>query len=198
MVVGRERIEGNIPARINKKIKLILFQFLGHKRLPRKRLSKGDEKASEKMAEEQIKIETVIDCIQVKDQLDKDQLHEAFLSAGLEEVNDTVREILRLLTFLYLFLQLIDQIFSQLDEENNGYVTSEKLLGIIKSIQETPSTPSPEPASNSLSPNPPWGVFSNSPTSPPYLAYSTDYSHSSCQQKLEVPLFSQIDPYDTG
>ena len=92
MVVGRERIEGNIPARINKKIKLILFQFLGHKRLARKRLNKGDEKVGEKMAEEQIKIETVIDCIQVKDQLDKDQLHEAFLSAGLEEVNDTVRE----------------------------------------------------------------------------------------------------------
>ena len=55
-----------------------------------------DEKLSatvdENEGEEQLKIKTVISNLQVKDHLDKDQLHEAFFSAGLEEVNDTVRK----------------------------------------------------------------------------------------------------------
>ena len=41
--------------------------------------------------DEQLKIETVINSIQVEEHLDKDQLHEAFIFAGLDEVTDTVR-----------------------------------------------------------------------------------------------------------
>ena len=39
---------------------------------------------------EQVKIDTVITSLKAAEQLDKQQLHEAFLSAGLDEVNDTV------------------------------------------------------------------------------------------------------------
>ena len=42
--------------------------------------------------DEQLKIETVINSIQVEEHLDKDQLHQAFISAGLDEVTDTVRQ----------------------------------------------------------------------------------------------------------
>ena len=41
--------------------------------------------------DEQLKIETVINSIQAEEHLDKDQLHEAFISAGLDEVTDAVR-----------------------------------------------------------------------------------------------------------
>ena len=41
---------------------------------------------------EQKKIELVINSIQVEEHLDKHQLHKVFLTAGLEEVNDTVRD----------------------------------------------------------------------------------------------------------
>ena len=41
--------------------------------------------------DENVKIETVINSIQVEEHLDKDQLHDAFISAGLDEVTDTVR-----------------------------------------------------------------------------------------------------------
>ena len=41
--------------------------------------------------DEQLKVETIINSIQVEEHLDKDQLHEAFISAGLDEVTDTVR-----------------------------------------------------------------------------------------------------------
>ena len=41
---------------------------------------------------EQLKIESVINSIKVEEHLDKDQLHEAFISAGLDEVTDTVRQ----------------------------------------------------------------------------------------------------------
>ena len=41
--------------------------------------------------DEQLKIETVINSIQVEQHLNKDQLFDAFISAGLDEVTDTVR-----------------------------------------------------------------------------------------------------------
>ena len=41
--------------------------------------------------DEQLKIKTVIKSIQVEEHLDKDQLHDAFISAGLDEVTDMVR-----------------------------------------------------------------------------------------------------------
>jgi hypothetical protein len=43
-------------------------------------------------------------------------------------------------------------IFSQLDEENNGFIAFEKLLAIIKSIQDAPSSTIQEEAG--ASPNP--------------------------------------------
>ena len=39
---------------------------------------------------EQVKIDTVINSLKAAEHLDKQQLHEAFLSAGLDEVNETV------------------------------------------------------------------------------------------------------------
>jgi hypothetical protein len=166
-----------------------------------------EEKMSGNLAhqekDEQLKIETVIKSIQVEEYLDKDQLHEAFISAGLDEVTDTVRHTYMADSKPYHMFQLIDQIFSQLDEENNGYITSETLLAVIKSIQDAPSSPLQDGASGS-SPNPPWGVFSNSPTSLPCVSYFTDYSHGSGQggeslkQSVDVSLFSNIDPQDTG
>ena len=100
--------------------------------------------------------------------------------------------------------QLIDQIFSQLDEENNGYITSEKLLAIIKSIQDVPRSSKQDTTTMSTSPNPQFGVFSNSPTSLPCVSYFTDYSlgpaqaTASLQNILKVPLFSQVDSQDNG
>ena len=35
---------------------------------------------------------------------------------------------------------MIDQIFDQLDEENNGHISSIKLLGIIKSLEDSTSS----------------------------------------------------------
>ena len=48
---------------------------------------------------EQKKIESVINSIQVEEHLDKHQLLEAFLTAGLEEVNDTVRDDFKACTY---------------------------------------------------------------------------------------------------
>ena len=86
-----------------KQIQLILIQVL---ELPSKNWKEEEgKKMSETLAddegEEQLKIETVINHIKSEDHLNKDQLHEAFLSAGLEEVNETVRKVLRELTYLY-------------------------------------------------------------------------------------------------
>ena len=50
----------------------------------------SDSQAAQEKDEE-LKIETVIKSIQVEEHLDKDQLHEAFVSAGLDEVTDLVR-----------------------------------------------------------------------------------------------------------
>ena len=59
------------------------------------KVSRRDKELSDNMAaqekDEQLKIETIINSIQVEENLDKDQLHEAFISAGLDEVTDTVR-----------------------------------------------------------------------------------------------------------
>ena len=59
-----------------------------------KKVSRRDKELIDNMAaekDEQLKIETIINSIQVEENLDKDQLHEAFISAGLDEVTDTVR-----------------------------------------------------------------------------------------------------------
>ena len=53
---------------------------------------------------EQVKIDTVINSLKAADHLDKQQLHEAFLSAGLEEVNDTVRKTIIRLVFINLIV----------------------------------------------------------------------------------------------
>ena len=59
------------------------------------KVSRRDKELSDNMAaqekDEHLKIETVIKSIQVEEHLDKDQLHEAFISAGLDEVTDMVR-----------------------------------------------------------------------------------------------------------
>ena len=54
--------------------------------------NKNNKPVDEQECEEQLKIKTVINNLQVKVHLDKDQLHDAFISAGLEEVNDVVSE----------------------------------------------------------------------------------------------------------
>ena len=97
--------------------------------------------------------------------------------------------------------QLIDQIFAQLDEENNGYITSEKLLAIIKSIQDVPSSPTQDEKISST--NPPWGIFSHSPTSPPCVSYYTDFSPGAAQtesfkQCLNIPLFYHLESQEKG
>ena len=53
---------------------------------------------------EQVKINTVINSLKAADHLDKQQLHEAFLSAGLEEVNDTVRKTIMKLVSINLIV----------------------------------------------------------------------------------------------
>ena len=50
------------------------------------------EQFTDPLNEDKVKIQTVISHLQVEEHLDKEQLSDAFHSAGLDEVNDTVSE----------------------------------------------------------------------------------------------------------
>ena len=75
------------------------------------------------------------------DLLDRDQLHDAFKSLGVENVNDEVcYTMCHICKLKYNNFQLIDKIFSKLDVSGTGYVTNEQLLSVINSLQECSST----------------------------------------------------------
>eukprot|EP00090_Calanus_glacialis_P044794 TRINITY_DN8028_c0_g1_i1.p1 TRINITY_DN8028_c0_g1~~TRINITY_DN8028_c0_g1_i1.p1 ORF type:complete len:1022 (-),score=304.52 TRINITY_DN8028_c0_g1_i1:104-3169(-) len=119
------------------------------------------------------------------DLLDRDQLLDAFKSVGVEHVDEA----------------LIDQIFCQLDLARTGYVTSDQLISIIKSIQESTSTQ--EEACSSPSSTTSYRMF---PTfSPAHATHSSDFGSSSVHDSnnslhscLDIQLFSSLDAGSAG
>jgi len=118
------------------------------------------------------------------DLLDRDQLLEAFNSIGVEHVDEA----------------LIDQIFCQLDLAKTGFVTSEQLISVIKTIQassqheEECSSPSTTTSYGMLP------IFS-----PAHAAHSSDFgsssihdSNNSLHSSFDIQLFSSLDVGGTG
>ena len=103
--------------------------------------------------------------------LDKSQLTVLFQTGGFTEVSEKV----------------IEHIFHQLDEDNTGYVSSDQLLAIVKSLEE--STDEPE---NNKSPT--LQIFSNSPP-----LYSEFENHlSTLSSPVTIYLFTAIDQKNVG
>ena len=83
---------------------------------------------------------------------------------------------------------MIDQIFDQLDEENNGYISSIKLLSIIKSLED--SSELMDHLGTECS------VFSSSPPICP--EYQGQQNQGFLITNLHTNLFSTVDPQNTG
>ena len=102
--------------------------------------------------------------------LDKSQLTVLFQTGGFTEVSEKV----------------IEHIFHQLDEDNTGYVSSEQLLAIVKSLED--STDEQENKSPTLQ------IFSNSPP-----LYSEFENHiSTLSSPVTTYLFTAIDQKNVG
>ena len=126
--------------------------------------------------------------------LDRSQLSQLFHKEGFSDISD----------------KAVDQIFDQLDEEDCGYISSDQLLTIIKSLEESSETSELmsvtdlekiEAASDSDDD----GVdhskdttitFSSSPT-----LYSEMEHHNltpSMSSSADINLFSSVDPSNSG
>ena len=109
-----------------------------------------------------------------------------------------------------LFFQIIDQIFQQLDEDNNGYVASDQLLSIIQSLEEPSNTEQSATLMDHLkadsdeqndhipitSSSPLLQTFSSSP--PLYQDYENQSSQKLPPTVFEMNLFSIIDYQNIG
>ena len=102
--------------------------------------------------------------------LDKSQLTVLFQTGGLTEVSEKV----------------IEHIFHQLDEDNTGYVSSDQLLAIVKSLED--STDEQENKSPTLQ------IFSNSP--PLYSEF--EHHLSTLSSPVTIYLFTAIDQKNVG
>ena len=111
---------------------------------------------------------------------------------------------------MILFFQIIDQIFQQLDEDNNGYVASDQLLSIIQSLEEPSDTEQSATLMDHLkadsdeqndhipitSSSPLLQTFSSSP--PLYQEYENQSSQKLPTTVFEMNLFSIIDHQNIG
>ena len=125
--------------------------------------------------------------------LDRTQLSQLFHKEGFSDISD----------------KAVDQIFDQLDEEDCGYISSDQLLTIIQSLEESSETiempltdlEKIEAASDSDDDGADHSkdttvTFSSSPT-----VYSEMEHHnltSSMTSSSEINLFSSIDPSNSG
>ena len=122
--------------------------------------------------EEMEKIKHIKSLLSSCNKLDKAQLTDLFQTGGFTEVSEKV----------------IEHIFNQFDECNTGYVSSEKLLSIVKSLEES-SSDEQEPI---LSPT--LQIFSNSP--PLYTEFENHLSTSSLP--VATNLFTALDKENAG
>ena len=86
---------------------------------------------------------------------------------------------------------MIDQIFDQLDEENNGTISSIKLLSIIKSLEDSTSSELMAHLRTEVS-----ETFSSSP--PLCQEYEEQQNNQLILSNLSTNLFSTLDPQNTG
>ena len=88
---------------------------------------------------------------------------------------------------------MIDQIFDQLDEENNGHISSIKLLSIIKSLED--STSSELVDLKDLRTEVAETFSSSPPLCPDYEGHP---NNQLILANLNTNLFSTLDPQNTG
>ena len=86
---------------------------------------------------------------------------------------------------------MIDQIFDQLDEENNGHISSIKLLSIIKSLEDSTSSELVAQLRTEVA-----ETFSSSPPLCP--EYEGQQDKELLLSNLNTNLFSTLDPQNTG
>ena len=122
--------------------------------------------------EEVVKIRQIKSLLSSSDQLNKSQLSVLFQTGGFTDVSEKV----------------IDHIFHQYDEDNTGYVSSEQLLAIVKSVEESSDQQEPNLIGPTLQ------IFSNSP--PLYSEYDT--IHSSSSPPVTINLFTAVDHNNIG
>jgi len=106
--------------------------------------------------------------------MDREQLLEAFKCVGVQNVDEA----------------LIDQIICQLDSTKTGHVTSEQLISIIKSLQDSESCPILEQASTSWTTSGPSQCVGYGP--------SSLHSSNSPISFLDTELFSYLDTESVG
>ena len=90
-------------------------------------------------------------------------------------------------------IQVIDQMFDQLDEENSGHISSIKLLSIIKSLEDSNSSGLMSQLGTDCEP---CGVFSSSP--PICSEYENHQNKDLLISNPNTSLFSTVDPQNTG
>ena len=121
--------------------------------------------------EELEKIKHIKSLLSSCNQLDKSQLSVLFQTGGYIDVSENV----------------IEHIFNQFDEDNTGYVSSEQLLAIVKSLEESSDV-------QEQNTSPTIQIFSNSP--PLYSEFENHHSTSS--SPVTINLFTAIDQNNVG
>ena len=121
--------------------------------------------------EEIEKIRHIKSLLTTCDKLDKTQLLVLFQTGGFTDVSEKV----------------IDHIFHQFDEDNTGYVSSEQLLSIVKSLEESSHE-------HEMTRSPTLQIFSNSP--PLYSEFEN--LHSTSSSPVTINLFTAIDQKNDG
>ena len=124
--------------------------------------------------------------------LDRTQLSQMFHKEGFSDIND----------------KAVDQIFDQLDEEDSGYISSDQLLTIIKSLEDSAETceipvtdhqkieASDSNDEDEADHSKATLTFSSSP--PLYSEMEHHNLSSSMKTPADVFLFSSVDPSHSG
>ena len=121
--------------------------------------------------EEIEKIKHIKSLLSSCNQLDKSQLSVLFQTGGYIDVSENV----------------IEHIFNQFDEDNTGYVSSEQLLAIVKSLEESTDDVQEQNTSPTIQ------IFSNSPP-----LFEFENHHSTLSSPVTINLFTAIDQNDIG
>ena len=90
-------------------------------------------------------------------------------------------------------MQVIDQIFQQLDEEDNGYVSTEQLISILQSLEN--NTDNSDTQKDDLLPSHHL-TYSNSP--PLGADYEASSIHKNNPSWYNMNIFSILDDQNTG
>ena len=120
--------------------------------------------------------------------IDRTQLASLFQKEGFEDVTE----------------KAVDQIFDQLDEEDSGYISSDQILTIIKSLEEASQEVSEmddvkvdtDDTNDDIIDH--MNASQTFSSSPPNLSEFEHQKMNSMPASADINLFSTIDPFHSG